>query len=90
MLNVTVATIVSPRSKASPTGGEPIASAVTPAAPWLPSTLWAAAFVITCVPKPLLVAVLPSRASEIVAPDSVSARAGRPIPSESESDACTA
>ena len=87
LLNVTVATIVSPRSKVSPTGGEPKTRPLTPGGPWLASTLWAAAFAIACAPRPSAALVdVPLR---IVPPLSDSALAPTPIPSESASPTST-
>ena len=90
LLNVTVAQMVSPRSKVSPTTGDATATPATPGGPRALSTLWAAAAAIAFVPRPRPAAVLPSRASAIVPPFSASAVAPMPIPSESASPAATA
>ena len=90
LLNVTVAAIVSPRSKVSPTTGSPIATPVTPAAPWLASTLCAAAFAIACALR-LKSAdkLVPPRTSLIVPPFNAKASASMLIPSESASPTAT-
>ena len=89
LLNVTVTAIVSPRSKVSPTTGEPIDNPLTLGGPCVPSTLCAAAFAIAFDPNPSPAAVAPSRASTIVPPFSASAFDPMPSPSESLSAACT-
>ena len=85
LLNVTVATTVSPRSNVVPTGGEATVRFVTPGGPCRPSTLCAAAFVTALDPKPSAAAAAPGRTSAIVPPFSVSALAPMLIPSVSAS-----
>ena len=89
LLNVTVTSIRSPRSNVLPTAGEPIATPVTPAGPWAPSTMWSPSLVIAFAPSPRLAAVVPSRASLIVPVFSVSAVAPTLSPSLSLSAATT-
>ena len=85
LLNVTVTSMVSPRSNVSPTNGSPIATAATPAGPRLLSTRWFAASVTACVPSPRLAAPTPERASFTVPPLSASAPAAMLTPSGSAS-----
>ena len=88
-MNVNVAAIVSPRSKVSPTGGEPKTKPPTPGAPWLASTLWAAAFAIAWCPSAKLAFVVVSPDNAIFPPFNVSALAPMLNPSASASDTCT-
>ena len=90
MLNVTCTSIVSLRSKVSPTAGEPIVKPVTDGATKVPSTLCAALFEIAFVPKLRVAADPPDRASLIVPPFSANALAPMLIPSVSVSAAATA
>ena len=89
LVNVTVTSIRSPRSKVSPTAGDPTATPATLGGPRAPSTLWAAAAAIAFAPSPKLAAVLPSRASAIPPPFNASALAPMPTPVESASAAIT-
>ena len=87
-LNTSDTSIVSSRSKVSPTAGEPIDSAVTPGG--LPSTLWPALFDIELAPSPSDAAAAPGRTSLMAPPFSVSALAPMLMPSASISAAATA
>ena len=88
-MNTSNTSIVSPRSKVSPTVGELIVSSVTPGGPRLPFTLCATAFAIAFVPRPKLAAIVLSRASLIAPLFSVKALAPMLIPVESASAAAT-
>ena len=81
-MNANATSIVSPRSKVSPTVGELIDTAVTPGGPMLPSTLCKAAFATALEPRPKLAAAVPP-ASTIAPPFSAKALAPMLIPSES-------
>ena len=87
MLNVTVATIVSPRSYVALDNGAFSDSPVTPGGPCAPSTLWLPAFTIAVSPS--VAACVASRASLIAPLFSASAVAPMLIPSASVSVART-